>query len=148
MTTPGPISTMSGDAAAAASPVLGADPGRGPSSAPTPADEAPAGADGAATAEMALPTVATYRDGDGRVHYASPHVKGTRDKLAAGDWTEVDVDEPPFDPTERKVREVLAHMKANAHDPAEVERVKAAEAAGEDRPTIASWSPPAPGDGE
>ena len=154
MTTP---STSSG-AVAATSPVLGPDPDRpaGGYQEPVPADlaatlaevsaEMVAAARPAAEAAvdgevLARPTVAAYRDQEGRVHYASPYSKRTLVLVASGQWTEVDPDEPPFDPSDRLVREVLAYLEEHAGDEAEVARVKAAEAAGDDRPTIAAWAP-------
>ena len=135
MTIPSP------DVTAATSPALGPDPDRG-SSVPDaePAADVAASADEAPVVDER--SVATYQDEDGRVHYASPHSKATKAKLASGQWTEVDVDEPPFDPTTvKRVRDVVAYLEAHAGDQAEIDRVKKAEAAGDDRPTIASWEP-------
>lgn len=146
MTLPGTTTTADTDTAGGtvtASPALGPDPA------------APAG-DVAATADPDAPTVdaggpppatvAVYKDADGRRHYASPFSKAVQDRVAAGKWTEADpadVDEvdEPFDPTTHLVREVVAYLEEHADDADEVRRVKDAEAAGEDRPTIRDWEP-------
>jgi hypothetical protein len=140
VTTPG--TTTDAATAAVTSPVLGADPGRA-SGADAAADPTSTTSEPTATVENVagpLPTVATYKDGDGRVHYASPFSKATRAHVAAGDWTEVDGSAQPFDPTTKRVRDVVAYLEEHAGDEDEVGRVKAAEAEGENRPTIAAWS--------
>lgn len=143
MTTPGTTTD------AAASPVLGQQPDRDAGGADVAADpEAPTVETAEDESGEPLPQVMRYRDSSGRVHYASPYSKGTRDHVAASEWTELAADEPdavegpePFDPTGALVREVVAHLVAHADDEAEVRRVKDAEAAGEDRPTIRDWTP-------
>lgn len=144
MTTPGTTTTSADAGTAAVSPALGAAPATatGDGVAPTADEQAP-------VVDPAGPppaTVAVYRDEDDRLHYASPFSKATRDRVSAGVWTEVDpadvgAAEEPFDPTEHLVREVVAHLVQHADDQAEVARVKAAEAASEDRPTIRDWAP-------
>lgn len=141
MTTPGTITE------AAASPVLGQQPDRDAgvvdvASVPGTAAEASAVEQDAAAP---LPQVLRFRDGGGRVHYASPYSKFTRARVAAGDWSELGDDEPdaadPFDPTEHLVREVVSYLEEHAGDEDEVTRVKEAEAEGENRPTIRDWAP-------
>lgn len=46
-----------------------------------------------------------------------------------------------FDPTARTVEEVLTELSRVQDDPDEVARIKAAEAEGKDRVTIAEWEP-------
>lgn len=146
--------TTAGGAAAATvalSPVLGPDAGGTVTTAGASAPEVHGAIDALSTDPVVAAknaTVLTYQDKDGRVHYASPHSKATKDRVASGQWVEADeqADQEAFDPTGHLVREVVAHLEEHAGDEAEVQRVKDAEAAGEDRPTIASWSPEPAGD--
>lgn len=144
MTTPGTTTTTADAGTAAASPALGAAP-----AATTGDGVAPVADEQAPVVDPAGPppaTVAVYKDEEGRVHFASPFSKATRDRVTAGVWTEIDAAdvgeaEEPFAPTAHLVREVVAYLEEHADDDAEVARVKAAEAAGENRPTIRDWAP-------
>ncbi|TKJ25223.1 hypothetical protein [Blastococcus sp. CCUG 61487] len=142
----GTTTTSDAGTAAALSPVLGPDPAATDTGSADLAAAEPAAT--FAVGGFVTASVGVYRDQDGRVHYASPHSKATRERLASGEWTEHDQAEAeePFDPAGEKVRDVVAYLEEHADDAAEVQRVKDAEAAGENRPTIASWSPPAAGD--
>lgn len=90
--------------------------------------------------------VGVYEDADGRVHSASRTSPATVENVATGAWTPLEQQPPggPFDPTKAAVRDVVAHLATHAGDPAEIARVKDAEAAGRSRPTIADWTPAAP----